>query len=170
MLSKFFIERPVLANVIAVLIMKKAVKLQNELLALVEKDAEVFAPLAKAYGMAKNNPMVRALGCSSFFSLDETIEMKTMLSIPKTISRKVSVISAIHVHRFSGIVGYSVFRGIDPINVDIGAGRKFVKAIAVENQRATRFYPVFELLERRLVQDNSRVVMIQYRRTDPFVA
>ncbi|MDD4376769.1 MAG: cyclodeaminase/cyclohydrolase family protein [Eubacteriales bacterium] len=32
-------------------LMKRAEKLQNNLLLLVEKDAEVFAPLAKAYGM-----------------------------------------------------------------------------------------------------------------------
>lgn len=34
-------------------LMEKAAKLQQELLALVEKDAEVFAPLSKAYGMPK---------------------------------------------------------------------------------------------------------------------
>jgi Methenyl tetrahydrofolate cyclohydrolase len=41
-------------------LMKKAVKLQNELLALVEKDAEVFAPLAKAYGMPKDTEEQKA--------------------------------------------------------------------------------------------------------------
>ena len=35
-------------------LMEKAAMIQSELLALVKKDAEAFAPLAKAYGMPKN--------------------------------------------------------------------------------------------------------------------
>jgi len=39
---------------------KKADKLQDELLALVAADAEVFEPLSKAYGMPKNTPEQQA--------------------------------------------------------------------------------------------------------------
>ena len=39
---------------------KKADALQADLLALVEKDAEVFEPLAKAYGMPKDTPEQQA--------------------------------------------------------------------------------------------------------------
>ena len=41
-------------------LMKKADKLQKELLACVEKDAEVFEPLAKAYGMPKDTEEEKA--------------------------------------------------------------------------------------------------------------
>jgi formiminotetrahydrofolate cyclodeaminase len=39
---------------------KRATRLQEDLLALVEKDAEAFAPLAKAYGMPKGNETEKA--------------------------------------------------------------------------------------------------------------
>lgn len=41
-------------------LMEKASKLQQELLALVEKDAEVFEPLSKAYGMPKETEEEKA--------------------------------------------------------------------------------------------------------------
>ena len=53
---------------------------------------------------ANNKPMVLALGWDSSGSLAVTIEIKTMLSIPKMISKKVRVKSAIQA---SGLVKIS---------------------------------------------------------------
>src|SRR6056297_1997836 len=53
---------------------------------------------------ARIRPMRRASGCCSSGSLFERIEMKTMLSIPRTISRRVSVPSAIQA---SGVLIHS---------------------------------------------------------------
>src|SRR5260221_10741150 len=47
--------------------------------------------------IAKKRPVLRALGRSSSGSLLETIEMKMMLSMPSTISKKQSVSNASHV-------------------------------------------------------------------------
>ena len=41
--------------------------------------------------MAKVNPIFRAFGCSLAGNLPETMDKKTMLSIPKMISKKVRV-------------------------------------------------------------------------------
>ena len=46
--------------------------------------------------MAAISPIVRAFGCSLAGSLDEIMERNTILSIPNTISRNVSVSKAIH--------------------------------------------------------------------------
>ncbi|MDO8686152.1 MAG: cyclodeaminase/cyclohydrolase family protein [Clostridiales bacterium] len=42
-------------------ILSKADELQKELLSLVDKDAEVFEPLSRAYGMPRNTPEEKAL-------------------------------------------------------------------------------------------------------------
>ena len=44
--------------------------------------------------MARAKPILRALGCSFSGSFPETIDKKTILSIPKMISKNVSVSSA----------------------------------------------------------------------------
>ena len=46
--------------------------------------------------MAHRRPIVLALGCCSAGSLEDIIDRNTILSIPKTISRKVNVSNAIH--------------------------------------------------------------------------
>ena len=62
---------------------KKADALQADLLALVEKDAEVFEPLSKAYGMPKDTPEQQA-------EKDRVMEecLRNACSVPLDIMRK----------------------------------------------------------------------------------
>ncbi len=50
--------------------------------------------------IAPSRPMRRARGCWSAGSFPDRIEMKMMLSTPRTISRNVSVASAIQISGF----------------------------------------------------------------------
>ncbi len=64
-------------------LLKKATALQEELLALVAKDAEVFEPLAKAYGLPKDTPEQQA-------EKDRVMEevLKVACSVPVEIMEK----------------------------------------------------------------------------------
>jgi hypothetical protein len=55
--------------------------------------------------IASASPVFRAFACWCSGSFPERIEMKTMLSIPSTISSAVSVANAIHM---SGLVSHSM--------------------------------------------------------------
>lgn len=72
-------------------VLDKAAALQNELLALVEKDAEVFEPLAKAYGLPKNTEEEKK-------KKDEVMEaaLKVASSVPVEIMEKVMEAISLH--------------------------------------------------------------------------
>jgi formiminotetrahydrofolate cyclodeaminase len=64
-------------------ILKKAATLQNELLDLVERDAEVFEPLSKAYGLPKDTEEEKRIK-------EETLEkaLKAASAVPFEIMKK----------------------------------------------------------------------------------
>jgi Methenyl tetrahydrofolate cyclohydrolase len=64
-------------------LMSKADTLQKELLDLVEKDAEVFAPLAKAYGMPKETETEKAAKAEVMAKV-----LKDACAVPLEIMRK----------------------------------------------------------------------------------
>lgn len=72
-------------------ILEKAQLLQNELLSLVEKDAEAFEPLSKAYGLPKNT-------VEEIKKRDEIMEnaLRIACSVPVQIMEKVLDTIALH--------------------------------------------------------------------------
>lgn len=72
-------------------ILRKAEKLQKDLLILVEKDAEVFEPLSRAYGLPKNTEEEKQ-------KRDEIMEeaLKTACSVPVEIMEKALESIALH--------------------------------------------------------------------------
>jgi formiminotetrahydrofolate cyclodeaminase len=96
-------------------ILGKAEKLQNELLALVEKDAEVFEPLSKAYGLPKNTDEEKK-------ARDEVMEkaLKLACSVPVEIMEK--AMEAIDLHEELAVKGTRLALS------DVGVGVLFCKS------------------------------------------
>jgi formiminotetrahydrofolate cyclodeaminase len=90
-------------------------KLQAELLALVERDAEVFEPLSRAYGLPKNTPQEQA---------EKTQVMEAALkdasAVPLTIMEKCGEAIELH-HEFAA-------KGARIVISDVGVGVAFCKA------------------------------------------
>lgn len=101
------------ADVLA--LMKQAEDLQAELLALVDKDAEVFAPLAKAYGMPKETEEEKA-------EKERVMEqvLKAAAAVPLEIMEKCC--TAIDLHREFAAKGSALAIS------DAGVGVIFAKA------------------------------------------
>ncbi|MGI6705086.1 MAG: cyclodeaminase/cyclohydrolase family protein [Clostridia bacterium] len=99
-------------------ILEKAQVLQKELLDLVEKDAEVFEPLSKAYGMPKNTEEERA-------EKDRVMEeaLKLASSVPLEIMEK--TIQAIELHEELAAKGTRLAIS------DVGVGVQFCKAALI---------------------------------------
>lgn len=78
--------------------LNKAVKLQNELLDLVQADAEAFEPLSKAYGLPRNTEEEKQ-------KRDEIMEeaLKTACRVPIVIMEK--ALEAIKLHQTLALVG-----------------------------------------------------------------
>ena len=93
----------------------KTDKLQAELLALVERDAEVFEPLSKAYGLPKDTPEEQA---------EKTRVMEAALkeacAVPLAIMEKCGL--AIELHREFAVKGTHLAIS------DVGVGVAFCKA------------------------------------------
>lgn len=96
-------------------ILEKAAVLQNELLTLVEKDAEVFEPLAKAYGLPKNTEEEKK-------KKDEVMEaaLRVASSVPVKIMEKVMEAIALHEELAQ--------KGTRIAISDVGVGVQFCKA------------------------------------------
>lgn len=101
------------ADVLA--LMKQAEELQAQLLALVDKDAEVFAPLAKAYGMPKETEEEKA-------EKERVMEqaLKAAAAVPLEIMEKCC--AAIDLHREFAAKGSALAIS------DAGVGVIFAKA------------------------------------------
>ncbi|HHW30417.1 MAG TPA: cyclodeaminase/cyclohydrolase family protein [Clostridiaceae bacterium] len=99
-------------------ILEKAKELQKELLLLVEKDAEVFEPLSKAYGLPKNTEEERKIK-------DEILEnaLKSACSVPIEIMKK--SLEAIYLHE------ELLTKGSRIVLSDVGVGVLFCKASLV---------------------------------------
>ncbi len=96
-------------------ILDKAAVIQSELIQLVEKDAEVFEPLSKAYGLPRNTDEEKA-------KRDEVLEsaLKLACSVPVMIMEK--AIEAISLHE--ELAGKGTRLAIS----DVGVGVLFCKA------------------------------------------
>lgn len=97
------------------IILDKAKLLQDELLLLVEKDAEVFEPLSKAYGLPKNTEEEKQ-------KRDEVMEkaLKLACSIPVEIMEK--IMEAIALHEELALKGTRIAIS------DVGVGVLFCKS------------------------------------------
>jgi formiminotetrahydrofolate cyclodeaminase len=97
------------------IILEKAAGLQRDLLALVEKDAEVFEPLSKAYGLPKNTEEEKK-------KKEEIMEqaLKAACSVPLEIMEK--SFEAIKLHEELGQKGTRIAIS------DVGVGVAFCKA------------------------------------------
>lgn len=97
------------------IILEKAEVLQKELLSLVEKDAEVFEPLAKAYGLPKNTEEEKQ-------KRDEIMEeaLKLACSVPFEIMEK--TLEAIALHEELAVKGTTLAIS------DVGVGVLFCKS------------------------------------------
>ena len=96
-------------------LLKEAGALQNDLLELVEKDAEVFEPLSKAYGMPKETDEEKA-------KKDEVMEaaLRQACSVPVEIMEK--AMDCIRIHEEFGEKGTAIAIS------DVGVGVLFVKS------------------------------------------
>lgn len=96
-------------------ILKKAEILQEELITLVEKDAEVFEPLSKAYGLPKNTEEEKK-------RRDEVMEeaLRTACSVPLQIMEK--SLEAIELHEELALKGTRIAIS------DVGVGVLFCKS------------------------------------------
>ena len=96
------------------IILDKAEKLQNELLDLVEKDAEVFEPLAKAYGLPKDTDEEKK-------AREEVMEaaLKLACSVPVEIMEK--AIEAIKLHEELAVKGTRI--AISDVGVGVQLSR-----------------------------------------------
>lgn len=97
------------------IILIKAEKLQKELLSLVEKDAEVFEPLSKAYGLPKNTEEEKK-------KRDEVMEeaLRLACSVPMEIMEK--AMEAIELHEELAEKGTRIAIS------DVGVGVLFCKS------------------------------------------
>lgn len=96
-------------------ILDKAQVLQNELLLLVEKDAEVFEPLSKAYGLPKSTDTEKQIR-------DEVLEeaLRLACSVPVEIMEK--TMEAIALHEELAVKGTRIAIS------DVGVGVLFCKS------------------------------------------
>lgn len=99
----------------------KGDKVIKELKALVDKDAEVFEPLSKAYGLPKNTP-------EEIKFKEDTLEQcsKTACSVPMEIMRK--AYEGIKIHERMGQIGTMIAIS------DVGCGVVFMKAALISGQ------------------------------------
>ncbi len=99
-------------------ILDKAQVLQKELLDLVEKDAEVFEPLSRAYGLPKNTEEERA-------EKDRVMEeaLKLASGVPLEIMEK--AIQAIELHEELAVKGTRLAVS------DVGVGVQFCRAALI---------------------------------------
>lgn len=97
------------------IILDKAGKLQDELIMLVEKDAEVFEPLSKAYGLPKNTEEEKV-------KREETMEnaLKLACSVPLDIMR--NALRSIELHEELSVKGTKIAIS------DVGVGVAFCKS------------------------------------------
>lgn len=99
-------------------LIEKGSKVIEELKALVDKDAEVFEPLSKAYGLPKDTPEQAKIK-------EETLECcsKTACSVPMEIMRK--SYEGIKIHERMGQIGTMIAIS------DVGCGVAFLKAALI---------------------------------------
>jgi len=99
----------------------KGDKVIAELKALVDKDAEVFEPLSKAYGLPKNTP-------EEIKFKEETMEQcsQTACSVPMDIMRK--AYEGIKIHERMGQIGTMIAIS------DVGCGVAFMKAALISGK------------------------------------
>ncbi|NOX33511.1 MAG: cyclodeaminase/cyclohydrolase family protein [Deltaproteobacteria bacterium] len=99
-------------------LLDKGTKIIAELESLVDKDAEVFAPLSKAYGLPRNTP-------EEIEYKQKTMEecCKTACSVPMEIMRK--AYAGIKIHESMGRIGTMIAIS------DVGCGVAFMKAALV---------------------------------------
>ncbi len=99
-------------------LIEKGNKIINELETLVDKDAEVFEPLSKAYGLPKNTPEEAKIK-------EETMERccKVACSVPMEIMRK--AYEGIKVHNRMGQIGTMIAIS------DVGCGVVFLKSALI---------------------------------------
>ena len=102
-------------------LLKKGETVIEELLALIDGDAEVFKPLAKAYSLPKGTPEEAKIKA-------ETIEAccKTACSVPMQIMRKTC--EGIAIHKRMGEIGTAMAIS------DVGCGVVFLKAALISGQ------------------------------------
>lgn len=99
-------------------LMAQGEKIQSELLALVEKDAEVFEPLSKAYGLPTETEEQKKIKA-------ETLEKESInaCSVPMEIMRK--AYEGIKVHKRMGEIGSML------VISDVGCGVVFLKSALI---------------------------------------
>lgn len=99
-------------------LMEQGEKIQSELLALVEKDAEVFEPLSKAYGLPTETEEQKKIKA-------ETLEKESInaCSVPMEIMRK--AYEGIKVHKRMGEIGSML------VISDVGCGVVFLKSALI---------------------------------------
>jgi len=99
-------------------LMAQGEKIQSELLALVEKDAEVFEPLSKAYGLPTETEEQKKIKA-------ETLEKESInaCSVPMEIMRK--AYEGIKVHKRMGEIGSLL------VISDVGCGVVFLKSALI---------------------------------------
>ncbi len=99
-------------------LIEKGNKIINELETLVDKDAEVFEPLSKAYGLPKSTPEEAKIK-------EETMERccKVACSVPMEIMRK--AYEGIKVHNRMGQIGTMIAIS------DVGCGVVFLKSALI---------------------------------------
>ena len=102
-------------------LLDKGYKVSEELNKLVLKDAEVFEPLSKAYGMPKGTPEEAQLKKKT---LEECC--KTACSVPMEIMRR--AYEGIKIHERMGEIGAMIAIS------DVGCGVAFMKAALISGQ------------------------------------
>ena len=102
-------------------LLEKGYKIISELETLVDKDAEVFEPLSKAYGLPKNTP-------EEIKFMEETMEKcsKIACSVPMEIIRK--AYEGIKIHQRMGEIGSMLAIS------DVGCGVVFMKAALISGK------------------------------------
>lgn len=102
-------------------LLEQGKKVIADLESLVDKDAEVFEPLSKAYGLPKNTPEEAAFKA-------ETMEncCKTACSVPMEIMRK--AYEGIKIHARMGQIGTMIAIS------DVGCGVVFMKSALIAGQ------------------------------------
>ncbi len=102
-------------------LLEKGYRVIAELQQLVDKDAEVFEPLSKAYGLPKNTP-------EEIKFKEETLEKcsKTACSVPMDIIRK--AYEGIKIHQRMGQIGTMLAIS------DVGCGVVFMKAALISGK------------------------------------
>lgn len=135
-------------------LLEKGYKIIDELKALVDKDAEVFEPLSRAYGLPKDTPEQAAIK-------EEELEKcsKTACSVPIEIMRK--SYEGIKIHERMGQIGTRIAIS------DVGCGVAFLKAALVSgslnviiNLGAIKDRDYVEVINEemnRLLEDGSRI-------------